>query len=78
MPVTLMLLYRAMPNNPGFSFGLAASMLFPGLLAGNLLNGIGHQSFMTPVLFLIFALNAGILSFVLIHSRPKKKVGDFA
>ena len=30
MPVTLWLLYLAMPDSPGFAFGLAASALWPG------------------------------------------------
>ena len=34
MPVTLWLLYRLMPREPGFAFGLAASALWPGTVAG--------------------------------------------
>ena len=34
MPVTLWLLYRLMPRAPGFAFGLAASALWPGTIAG--------------------------------------------
>ena len=34
MPVTLWLLYRRMPESPAFSFGLAASALWPGTIAG--------------------------------------------
>ncbi len=34
MPVTLWLLYRLMPGEPGFAFGLAASALWPGTVAG--------------------------------------------
>ncbi|MBE6998136.1 MAG: MFS transporter [Ruminococcaceae bacterium] len=34
MPVTLWLLYRLMPDAPGFAFGLAASALWPGTIAG--------------------------------------------
>lgn len=36
MPVTLLLLYRLLPDSPGFAFGLAASALWPGTLAGQL------------------------------------------
>ncbi|MBE6913347.1 MAG: MFS transporter [Ruminococcaceae bacterium] len=36
MPVTLWLLYRAMPAEPGFAFGLAAAALWPGTVAGML------------------------------------------
>jgi FSR family fosmidomycin resistance protein-like MFS transporter len=41
MPVTLLLLYRAMPDAPGLSFGLAASALWPGTIAGQLLTLTG-------------------------------------
>lgn len=34
MPVTLFLIYRCLPDASGFSFGLAASVLWPGTLAG--------------------------------------------
>ena len=34
MPVTLFLIYRCLPKSPGFSFGLAASVLWPGTLIG--------------------------------------------
>ena len=37
MPITLWLLYRQMPDSPGFAFGLAASALWPGQLAGGLI-----------------------------------------
>lgn len=39
MPVTLWLLYRAMPDSPGFAFGLAASALWPGTLIGKMMSG---------------------------------------
>ncbi|MBQ4208124.1 MAG: hypothetical protein II621_07460, partial [Clostridia bacterium] len=41
MPVTLWLLWKAMPDAPGFAFGLAASALWPGMLAGQLLTLTG-------------------------------------
>ena len=41
MPVTLCLLYRALPDLPGFAFGLAASALWPGTLAGTMLHLTG-------------------------------------
>lgn len=34
MPVTLWLMYKAMPDSPAFAFGLAAAALWPGALAG--------------------------------------------
>ena len=41
MPVTLWLMYRAMPDAPGFAFGLAASALWPGTLAGRMIEPTG-------------------------------------
>ncbi len=41
MPVTLWLLYRCMPDAPGFAFGLAAAALWPGTLAGRLMHMTG-------------------------------------
>ena len=37
MPVTLWLLYKLMPQEPGFAFGLAASALWPGTLLGQMI-----------------------------------------
>jgi hypothetical protein len=37
MPVTLFLIYKALPDSPGFAFGLAASALWPGTIAGQLI-----------------------------------------
>lgn len=55
MPLTLYLLYRIMPEYPGFSFGLAASFLFPGMLIGKSLE-------ISPVVMIvIFAVNAVML-----------------
>ena len=34
MPITLWLLYKALPDSPGFAFGLAASALWPGTVTG--------------------------------------------
>ena len=41
MPVTLWLLYRSMPDSPGLSFGLAAAALWPGTIAGRLIQLMG-------------------------------------
>ncbi|MDR0840775.1 MAG: hypothetical protein LBN26_05240 [Christensenellaceae bacterium] len=73
MPVTLMLLYRAMPRNPGFSFGMAAGVLYPGTLTGKLLNGALPEYAMIPVLLLIFGVNAAILAFALEMGNKKRK-----
>ena len=41
MPVTLFLVYRCLPKAPGFSFGLAASVLWPGTLIGKYISVSG-------------------------------------
>ena len=41
MPITLWLVYRLYPNDPGFAFGLAAAALWPGTLAGKLIHLTG-------------------------------------
>lgn len=41
MPVTLWLLWRAMPDAPGLAFGLTASALWPGMITGQLMTLTG-------------------------------------
>jgi len=41
MPVTLWLMYLALPGSPGFAFGLAAAALWPGVLGGILVKFTG-------------------------------------
>ena len=58
MPITLYLMYKAMPSYPAFSFGLAASFLVMGLLGTLLLRGF----LIPPAFFLIlFVINSGII-----------------
>lgn len=45
MPITLYLLYKAMPNKPAFSFGLAASFLLPGWFAAFFLHDLPNWIF---------------------------------
>ena len=59
MPVTLWLLYLAMPDSPAFAFGLAASALWPGTIAGMLfhLTGPAHWCcILASFLFGLFAI----------------------
>ena len=56
MPVTLWLLYRALPDEPGFSFGLAASALWPGTLAGQLMRLTGPALWLCVLLSFLFGL----------------------
>ncbi len=56
MPVTLWLLYRAMPDAPGFAFGLAASALWPGTLAGQLMTLTGPALWACVLVSFLFGL----------------------
>ena len=56
MPVTLWLLYKAMPDAPGFSFGLAASALWPGTIAGQLMKLTGPALWLCVLLSFLFGL----------------------
>lgn len=56
MPVTLWLMYRAMPEAPGFAFGLAASALWPGTIAGRLMILTGPALRASVLLSFLFGL----------------------
>ncbi len=56
MPVTLFLMYRAVPDSPGFAFGLAASALWPGTIAGNLIQLTGIWQYALIISCFAFAL----------------------
>lgn len=58
MPVTLWLLYRAMPESPGFAFGLAASALWPGTIAGQLMHLTGPLLWLCVIVSFVFGLGA--------------------
>ena len=58
MPITLWLLYCAMPDSPGFAFGLAASALWPGTLAGKLIELSGSARWIFLLLCFLFGLAA--------------------
>ena len=58
MPVTLWLLYRAMPDSPGFAFGLAASALWPGTIAGQWITLTGPTQWILVLLCFLFGLAA--------------------
>ena len=53
MPITLYLMYRAMPKYPAFSFGLAASFLVVGLLATFIVKEINIPAYYFLFLFII-------------------------
>lgn len=56
MPVTLWLLYQAMPDAPGFAFGLAASALWPGTIAGGLMTLTGPALWVCVIASFVFGL----------------------
>ena len=58
MPVTLWLLYLAMPDSPGFAFGLAASALWPGTIAGWLITLTGPGAWALTCAAFLFGLGA--------------------
>ncbi len=62
MPVTLWLLYRAMPDAPGFAFGLAASALWPGTVLGGLMTLTGPALWLCVILSFLFGLWAILYS----------------
>ena len=56
MPVTLWLLYRTMPDSPGFAFGVAASALWPGTIAGGLIRLTGPLQWIFVLACFLFGL----------------------
>ena len=67
MPVTLWLLYCAMPDSPGFAFGLAASALWPGTLAGKFIELTGAARW----IFLLLCF--GFCLFAILFSAARRK-----
>lgn len=62
MPVTLWLMYKAMPDSPGFAFGLAASALWPGTIAGQMFTLTGPALWICVIACFVFGLAAIIYS----------------
>lgn len=58
MPVTLWLMYRAIPGEPAFAFGLAASALWPGTIAGMLFTLTGPALWCCVIVSFLFGLFA--------------------
>ena len=58
MPVTLWLLYKAIPDSPGLAFGLAASALWPGTIIGGLLTLTGPTLWFCVIISFLFGLAA--------------------
>lgn len=72
MPVTLWLLYRAMPEDPGLAFGLAASALWPGTIVGHLITLTGPAAKALTVLTFLFGLFAILYSARVILPRDER------
>lgn len=72
MPVTLLLLYRLLPDAPGFAFGLAASALWPGTLAGQLFPLEGTPA--TVCILLCFL--AGLAAIVYADWKSKSRIAE--
>ena len=62
MPVTLWLLYRLMPQDPGLAFGLAASALWPGTIFGMYIKLTGPAAKALIILCFLFGLFAVLYS----------------
>jgi len=62
MPVTLWLIYRVLPDSPGLAFGLAASALWPGTIAGTLMTLTGAALWACILLSFLFGLFAILYS----------------
>ena len=70
MPVTLWLMYRAMPDAPGFAFGLAASALWPGTLTGQFIELTGPIRW----IFVLLCFLCGL--WALLFSEKKLRTAD--
>ena len=58
MPVTLWMLFRLLPDDPAFAFGLAASALWPGTIAGALFTLTGPALWACVIVSFLFGLVA--------------------
>lgn len=77
MPVTLVQLCRLMPNSPGFAFGVAAAMLYPGiLLAGTVTPDISSAALAAGfALFFFFIVSAEIFLRTARRTKKDKQIG---
>ena len=69
MPVTLWLLYRLTPAHPGFAFGIAASALWPGTIAGTLMQQ--NEKLRAPLVLLSFLFGL----FAILYADKRKRNG---
>ena len=71
MPITLYLMYAACPDRPGFTFGLAASALWPGTIAGRALSSLPQIP--TVLAVFAFALAAVLFTSSVLLDKKKQK-----
>ena len=76
MPVTLWLMYRHMPEDPGFAFGLAASALWPGTIAGQWMTLTGPALWVCVLVSFGFGLWAVLIASKQPDSVPASGKGD--
>ena len=81
MPVTLWMLFRLMPKDPAFAFGLAASALWPGTIAGALFTLTGPALWVCVIVSFVFGLvailyGAGKLPGGTVSSSNRQAKGD--
>ena len=74
MPVTLWLLYRVMPGEPAFAFGLAASALWPGTIAGMLFQLTGPALWACVIVSFVFGLFAILYAVRHLHTERKERL----
>jgi FSR family fosmidomycin resistance protein-like MFS transporter len=67
MPVTLWLLHRLLPKEPGLAFGLAASALWPGTAAGHLIDLAGSARQILIIISFLFG------TFAIIYAEHNRR-----
>ena len=73
MPLTLWLLYRLTPNAPGFAFGLAASALWPGTIAGQALGLSGAPMRICVIASFCFGIFAVLYANAVLRRRGNER-----
>jgi FSR family fosmidomycin resistance protein-like MFS transporter len=73
MPVTLLLIYRILPEHPAFGFGLAASVLWPGAIAASYIKLSGPALAACIILAFLFGLAAIIVTDKKLCKRRNEK-----
>lgn len=68
MPVTLWLMYRVIPDSPGFAFGLAASALWPGTVLAMIITLTGPVMWVCVIISFVF----GLFSVIKVYNMNNK------